>query len=424
MGLAGLTAAVRLARAGVGVALYEAAGHAGGRCRSFQDRKLGVEIDNGNHLLLSGNTRALAYLDAIGSREELTVFDEAVFPFVDLSTGERWSIKLSEGRVPWWLFDPARRVPGAGVMAHLSAGRIMLAGPNATVADVVGREGVLYDRFWAPITMAVLNAVPERASAQLLKKTLLETIGKGGAFARPMIATTSLGRAFIDPALRVLNASGAAVSTHTPLRDLDVGEGAVRALLFEGQRVSVSKGDQVILAVPPARLKGLMRTLKVPDDDCAIVNAHFKVPVGEGERAVDFIGLTNAVTHWIFRRPGLISTTISAAHHLGSDRADSDTLLNEIWSEVRRALSLPADMVPEAQRLIRERRATFDQSPDGVKARPGPTTPLANLTLAGDFVDTGLPATIEGAIRSGEQAVAHILARLRVTGHHAALEAA
>ena len=130
-GIAGLSAAVRLADAGRRVIVHEAASFAGGRCRSYLDPTLGLVIDNGNHLLLSGNHEALDYLDRIGARETLHDPGAAIFDFADLGTDERWRLDLSEGRIPWWLFDReearaghgARRIFRPARRVHEGAGR-------------------------------------------------------------------------------------------------------------------------------------------------------------------------------------------------------------------------------------------------------------------------------------------------------------
>ena len=93
----------------------KSAPQAGGRCRSYHDPALDMEIDNGNHLVLSGNAAAMAYLDVIGARDKLEGPDSASFPFIDLANGERWTLRANEGMIPWWVMSPARRVPGTSL---------------------------------------------------------------------------------------------------------------------------------------------------------------------------------------------------------------------------------------------------------------------------------------------------------------------
>src|SRR5919108_298738 len=104
-GLAGLGCALHLAEAGASVRLYEAAAHAGGRCRSYYDQPLERWIDNGNHLVFSGNHAVAEHLRRIGAEDGMIDPGEAVFPFLDLATGRRWALRLNEGRMPWWAFD-------------------------------------------------------------------------------------------------------------------------------------------------------------------------------------------------------------------------------------------------------------------------------------------------------------------------------
>ena len=130
-GIAGLSAAVRLVDAGREVIVHEAASFAGGRCRSYLDPTLGLVIDNGNHLLLSGNHEALDYLDRIGARGTLYDPGAAIFDFADLKSGERWRLDLSEGRIPWWLFDRRKRVPGTALGEYLAPLGVFVKGSSA-----------------------------------------------------------------------------------------------------------------------------------------------------------------------------------------------------------------------------------------------------------------------------------------------------
>ncbi len=220
-GLGGLAAAVKLAGAGASVALYEATANAGGRCRSYHEAALDMEIDNGNHLVLSGNRATMDYLDAIGTRSELVGPAEASFPFVELATRERWILRPNSGPLPWWIFSPSRRVPGTTASDYLSLGRLLLAGKGAAIGDVIPCSGPLYEKLWKPLLLAALNTEPAGASASLAASIIRETLARGGSACRPLIAANGLSRAFIDPALKRLEAKGAAIRFSQRLRRID-----------------------------------------------------------------------------------------------------------------------------------------------------------------------------------------------------------
>jgi hypothetical protein len=120
-----------------------------------------------------------------------------------------------------------------------------------------------------------------------------------------------------------------------------------------------------------------------------------------------FAGIVGGTAEWVFRKPGVIAVTVSAADRLVDRPAEELCAL--LWRDVAAAFGLAAAPVPPA-RIVKERRATFRATPAQLRRRPPATTRWSNLALAGDYVDTGLPATIEGAIRSGD-AAAELLRR-------------
>ena len=135
-GLAGLSAAIAVAQAGCTVTVVEAGPAAGGRCRSYFDRELGLRVDNGNHLLLSGNRATFAYLDTIGARHTLDMPAEPQFPFIDLENGVRWTLRPNLGRIPWWVLSSKRRPPGTRASDHLALLRLRRLNGEATIAAV------------------------------------------------------------------------------------------------------------------------------------------------------------------------------------------------------------------------------------------------------------------------------------------------
>ena len=403
-GLAGLAAAVRLADAGVRVVLHEAARQAGGRCRSYDDATLGCRIDNGNHLLIAGNRAAMAYLRQIGAHETLVGPDEAAYPFIDLTTGERWTVQPNHGPVPWWLFQPARRVAGTGIADYLRALRLMTARPEHVVTDVLERDTTIFRRLWQPLAVAALNTEVERGSARLLGRVLRESFGAGGEACRPLVPREGLSESLVDPALAYLARNGADLRFGDRLRAIELGDGGVRALSFDAGSEAVAAAEAVVLAATAPVAARLVTNLLAPEEFRGIVNAHFRVAAPA--TAPLFIGVIGGTVEWVFRKREVLSVTISAADRLMDMSADE--LAARLWPEVRRAYDLTEAPLPPWQ-IVKERRATFAATPVQLARRPKAATPWANLVLAGDWTDTGLPATIEGAIRSGFAAAERLL---------------
>jgi squalene-associated FAD-dependent desaturase len=378
-GLAGLSAACVLAERGERVVLFEAAKAAGGRARSYLDSKLGLRIDNGNHLLLSGNHATMAYLRRIGTLDSLAGPAMPLFPFVDLTNGARWTLRLNRGRIPWWIFAPHMRVPETRPRDYLALLRLRRARPGDLVAPLLGGLGPLYRNLLEPLAVAVLNTPPETASAAPLRAVVEETIGRGGKAAIPRFPSIGLSESFVDPALEWLRARGVEIRL--------------------GQRVSeLDPGRRTILAVPPWAAGQLVPGLPVPDVFESIANLHFRCKVPPGEAG--FWGLIGGTAEWAFAKGEILSVTISAASRY--EGLNNDALAARVWAELCRGLSLAGEM-PEC-RVVWERRATFAATPEQLARRPPTRIGRENLVLAGDWTDTGLPATIEGAIRSGESA--------------------
>lgn len=396
-GLAGLSAAVRLAERGRKVAVYEAAAHAGGRCRSYYDAGFGAVIDNGNHLLLSGNDAAMRYLTLIGGADKLEGPNCAEFNFADLATGERWKLNIDEGRWPSWLFEPARRVPGTKLWDYLPAMRLMWVGSRKKVTDVIRDHGLLYERLWQPLFLAALNTDPREGSAKLAGAIMRKTLAKGGAACRPLVAE-GLSAAFVEPALSYIEERGGMVAFGRRARAIAFDAGWAAAIDFGDEKTAIAEGDAVILAVPPWVATTLVPGLDAPGEFRAIVNAHYRVALPPSFPKI--LGVIGGTVEWIFAFPGRLSITISGADRLiGQPR---EQLAATFWGEISALTGLAPDLPP--WQIVNEKRATIAASPSQDARRPGQKTRWRNFFLAGDWTQTGLPATIEGAVLSGERA--------------------
>ncbi len=398
-GLAGLAAATRLAGAGRRVVVHEAARMAGGRCRSYFDQQLGLTIDNGNHLLLACNHAANAYLARVGAKDALTGPDECVFDFFDLARREKWRLRLNGGRIPWWIFSAARRVPGTTAADYLRGVSLLTAGPDATVADALRTDGALWDRLWTPVLVSALNTPLDVASARLAAAVVRESLGAGGAAARPRVPAHGLGPAFVDPGLAFLAARGGEVRLGARLRAMQFSDDRVVMLEFGQEQIALGPDDATVFAAPAWSALELVPEITAPNEHRAIFNAHFAVRPPAG--APLLTGVVGGMTEWLFAFADRLSVTISAADAF-IESAPED-IGARVWREVATIAGLAPSQVPP-MRIVRERRATFSATPAQDALRPPAETRWRNLFLAGDWTQTGLPATIEGAIRSGERA--------------------
>jgi squalene-associated FAD-dependent desaturase len=399
-GLAGLSAACTLVEAGWRITLHEAGPAAGGRCRSYFDKALGLRIDNGNHLLLSGNDAAMAFLDRIGARDTMTGPGRALFPFMDLATGERWEVAPGAGPIPWWVLNPRHRVPGTRLAEYFSLTRLRT---GTTVKSALG-DTALFDRLLEPLAISALNTMPDEASARLMWAVVSGSLLRGGRACIPLVPRDGLSESFIDPALAWLADRQAVLHTGHRVSGIEIAGGAARALLLPQGPIPLEPGDGVVLAVPAWVAADLLPGLVVPEAFESILNVHFRIEAEPG--AAGFVGLIGGLSEWVFVKPGIVSVTISAANRFAEMPAEEVAL--RCWTEVARVLNLAADMPPV--RVIRERRATFTASPAAELRRPKADIGLRGLALAGDWTATGLPATIEGAITSGVTAAQHLSA--------------
>ncbi|MFM8678413.1 MAG: FAD-dependent oxidoreductase [Alphaproteobacteria bacterium] len=406
-GLAGLSAAVELARAPAGHAIivHEAAPRAGGRCRSWHDASLGAEIDNGTHALLGANHAALGYLARIGSADRVAWLDDGI-GFLDLRDGACWRIAGAGDLLRLW------RERGAGAAAE-AALLLRLLWPRRGEAVPAGLPdgGGLGRIAWDPLVRSIMNAPPGQAAALPFAAALRRVLRGGRAGMRVGIARHSLADSLVDPALELLARAGASLRLGARLRAIDMAGGDARALRFDDDEVGLAPGDQAILALPPWELARCAPGLA---PDCAtspIVNLHAVLDDGAGEEpGIAFRGLVGGTVEWVLRRGRIASATTSAASAIAG--LPRDDLLSLLWPEVARALDLPPGARPLRWRIIVEHRATPLQDPTFEARRPGLSTPARNLLLAGDWVEPGLPCTIESAIACGAHAAGEALRRV------------
>jgi squalene-associated FAD-dependent desaturase len=271
------------------------------------------------------------------------------------------------------------------------------------VAEVMKCDGPLYERLWQPVLNAALNTDPKEASARLAATIIWETLAAGGRASRPLIAAQGLSNVFVDPAIECLQSSGTSIRFGHRLRAIGLESGRAVTLNFGDESASLPADSAVVIAVPPWVAASLVPGLTTPSEFRAIVNAHFRVKAPADFPAM--IGVVNGTVEWIFAFPDRLSVTISAGDRLLD--APREALARDLWREVAAVANIADDLPP--WQIIKERRATFAALPSQEVRRPDAKTAWDNLVLAGDWTATGLPGTIEGAIRSGNRAADLIL---------------
>jgi squalene-associated FAD-dependent desaturase len=290
------------------------------------------------------------------------------------------------------------------LLDYLALMPLIWAAPSKLVGDAIRCEGTLYRRLVQPLLLAALNVDPPEGSAGLAGAVVRETLLAGGQACRPLIARDGLSAVLVEPAIRLLQDKGASVRFGHELREFALTGGHVSELKFGGDNAAIGPDDAIVLAVPPRPAAALLPGLKTPSKFRAIVNAHFRFDPPKDMPPL--IGVVGGLVEWLFAFPQRLSVTISNGDRLVD--MPREELAQAIWRDVCKAGGVAGELPP--WQIVRERRATFEATPEQNALRPGASTALKNLFLAGDWTDTGLPATIEGSVRSGNRAADLVLA--------------
>ena len=231
-----------------------------------------------------------------------------------------------------------------------------------------------------------------------------ETLLAGGQACRPLIAREGLSAVLVEPAIKLLQDKGASIRFGHELRDFAMSADSIGELKFADDAITVEPGHAVVMAIPPRPASTLLPGLKAPSKFRAIVNAHFRFDPPKDMPPI--LGVIGGLVEWLFAFPQRLSVTISNADRLLD--MPREELAQAIWRDICKAAGVQGEL--PAWQIVRERRATFEATPEQNALRPGASTSWKNLFLAGDWTDTGLPATIEGSVRSGNRAADLVLA--------------
>jgi len=431
-GFAGLSSAAYLADAGLRVTLVEQHPRLGGRAWSFRDPATGSEVDNGQHLFMRCYGQTRNFLDLIGTSDRLRFQPGLRLDFHDARRGR------GVLRVPGWLPSPLNLLVGfaryrfVGWADLLGLRHLSHVAHLPPESDISARSWLAQCRqssqmckaFWHPLCISALNRSPEHARADHLAAVVRQAFLGRGDGAEIGWSGVGLSSLYTGAAHRFVERRGGALRTRTRATGLSAtGEGRVVVGLRGGQHL---EADACVCAVPPPALAKLVddtwstrlrRALAKPVASPIVsVNLWLDRTVLPGP----LVGLLGARVHWAFSRNALLESgskypgehvalvTSAAVELAGMSRHDLESMA---LSELRRAFPAARDARVLRQLVVRERHATYSLPPGSRPLPPQP--PCPGVYLAGDWTDTGLPATIEGAVLSGRRAADRVLSHLK-----------
>ena len=357
-----------------------------------------IEIDNGNHLIFSANDNFLRFCELIGSKKTLKIYDPK-FHFFDLIKKNNWSIKINDGPFPFWIFNKNNRIPETSLVDYLSFLKLLICKKNDTVSDLFLNNKILFTSFWEPLTLGVLNSRCDQASAYLILNVLKKTFFRGGKFCRIIQPEQNWNETLIKPSLKFLKENKINVNYNCSLKKIIVKNNFVNELVFNKDSEKIKNEDIVILSTPVSMLRKFFPKMTIPTESNTILNIHFKVTIKS--KFSPLIGMLNSISHWVFIKKDHISVTVSAANRLND--SSSDEIAKKIWQEVSKLFELEKPL-PEYQ-VIKEKKATYNQSPKNIKLVEKIRSLPKNLILAGDWTQKNFPCTIESAILSGKNSL-------------------
>ena len=413
-GLSGLSAAVHLIKKNISPIIIEASPKTGGRASSHFDKDFSTNLDNGQHILMGCYFNTLDFMRTIQAEDNLLYQDNLHVDFVDAGGN---IIPLSAGDLLYPFNTLRALMKYAAVPLHK---RLLCAAFFVTCIMLyrgVNPSGLTVSRWleangqgremqrvlWDFLSIGALNTSPDKADALLFRNILRQIFLRGNSAQTIILPKYDLSKTFCEPAEKFIVENGGGIKYAERLLSMQVEDGRVNTIVTNKE--TYNNFSDIILALPPNVLQhidGLPVDVKANAGQVqysSILTFHLKLV--DNQLTKPFYGLIGSPLHWVFNHGGHITTVISNADEYVN--TTEDDMLKIIKSELRKYLKISPDKI-QSYKIIQEKKATFVPSGEQLKLRPRAATSLTNLFLAGDWVQNGLPATIEGAILNGKNA--------------------
>ena len=412
-GLAGISAAVHLSKLGHNVELIEASPKLGGRTYSYLDKTSNDEIDNGQHILMGLYENTFELLELIGSKDNLKFQSSLHIEF--LKNSNVYKLHAPNIIYPLNLLVAFIKFGVLSVKEKLLALTFLikiLLKQNSKIPQIDALKWLKINSqsynsqksLWELICISALNTRLNETSAQTFHYILKKIFFTGKKSARMVFTNLPLSKTFINPATKYFQSNKIDYSLSETVSEFIIDENGVKKIITENR--VIEDFDSVVLAIPHysiGKIKSSTQLLNenfIEMDTSPIITVH----IWEKKKSFNnlFVGLIDSKIHWVFNNQGHISAVISGAEEFINK--SSNEIIQIVIEELNRVNpSLTRENVLN-YRVLKEKRATFKCTQENEKLRAALRSNINNLVFAGDWTNTGLPGTIEGAILSGKLA--------------------
>jgi len=422
-GWAGLASAVDLAERGHAVTVLESARQAGGRARRVAFAK--QPVDNGQHIFLGAYHQTLALLVHLGIPLDSNLLRQTLDLTMQVAGRRPFRLRLPHLLSPLNLLLGLLRAEGFGLRDRWRAllfglrlfANILNVDGDQSVTDLLQKHGQTANTvraLWEPICLAALNTPIDEASAQIFIRVLHDSFCRSHLDADMIIPRVDLGRLLPDVAIDFIEQRGGFVHLSQRVTELNIEQGRISGVKSTDRKY---EAEHVVLAIPPHACLPLLKPYAELHDIAynmqgftyhPIYTIYLQYPPSvQTDRPIQ--GMLGTTTQWLIDRricgqAGLIAAVISGPGE--HTRLDNDALAALVQDELQQ--HFPHWPAAQAVMVIREKRATFNCRAGIDQLRPANRTPVRGLWLAGDYTDTGYPATIESAVISGQAAAQFI----------------
>ena len=247
-----------------------------------------------------------------------------------------------------------------------------------------------------------MNTDPSRASAKVLSNVLKKTLFRGPKDCKVLQPIENWNNTLIEPAINHIINKGVKIFYSNILRKIVISKNKVSQLWFTNKKIYLKDNDKVLISIPPTNLSKILNGYNLPKEYNTILNIHFKVKtkyIAFFEKPI--VGFVNSISQWVFVKNDHLSITVSNANNLNN--MDSNILVNKVWEEICSYLNKKINF--ESFQIVREKKATYVQSPNNINLVRNFEKKPENLLIAGDWTQYNLPCTIEASILSGKKAI-------------------